>query len=143
MARHLSVVVILAIAAFVVLSFMTSFGGRTERIQQILPNSGLSDRPPVAPEAPISAPAPAIVPDLKPEVTADSKSEVKPDTKPDAKPDVKPDAKLDRLKEAQSVFDSLSSNLLSGGAIAPKLENATLKCALLLFYTCQVYGILR
>lgn len=131
MARHLSVVVILAIAAFVVLSFMTSFGGRTERIQQILPNSGLSERPPVAPEAPASAPAPAIVPDLKPEVTADSKLDVKPDTKPDAKPDakpdVKPDAKLDRLKEAQSVFDSLSSNLLSGGAIAPKLENATLK----------------
>lgn len=112
MARHLSVVVILAIAAFVVLSFMTSFGGRTEQIQQMLPVAGVSERPQVAPEAP------APVPDLKPEVTLDSKLDIKPDGK----------------SETQSGFASLSSDLLTGGAIAPKLENATIKCALLFSY---------
>ncbi|KAI1761908.1 ERV/ALR sulfhydryl oxidase domain-containing protein [Hypoxylon sp. FL1150] len=127
MARHLSVVVILAIAAFVVLSFMTSFGGRTERIQQMLPNSALSERP-VAPEAP--APAPAVVPDLKPEVTADSKLDLSPDALSDAKPDTKSDTKQDAKLDAQSAFASLSGDLLSGGAIAPKLENATLKAEL-------------
>ncbi|KAI4869152.1 ERV/ALR sulfhydryl oxidase domain-containing protein [Hypoxylon rubiginosum] len=108
MARHLSVVVILAIAAFVVLSFMTSFGGRTEQIQQMLPVAGVSERPQVAPEAP------APVPDLKPEVTLDSKLDIKPDGK----------------SETQSGFASLSSDLLTGGAIAPKLENATIKAEL-------------
>ncbi|XXG93762.1 hypothetical protein Hte_000011 [Hypoxylon texense] len=110
MARHLSVVVILAIAAFVVLSFMTSFGGRTEQIQQMLPVAGVSERPPVAPEA--QAPVP--VPDLKPEATLDSIPEIKPDGK----------------SETQSGFASLSSDLLTGGAIAPKLENATIKAEL-------------
>ncbi|KAI1773884.1 ERV/ALR sulfhydryl oxidase domain-containing protein [Hypoxylon cercidicola] len=108
MARHLSVVVILAVAAFVVLSFMTSFGGRTEQIQQMLPVAGVPERPPV-PEAPVPPP------NAKPEVT------------PESKPDV---VKTDAKSETQSGFASLSSDLLTGGAIAPKLENATIKAEL-------------
>jgi hypothetical protein len=39
MARHLSIIVILAIVAFLSLSFMMSFGGRTDTVPQTFPNA--------------------------------------------------------------------------------------------------------
>ncbi|KAL7628530.1 hypothetical protein AAE478_000045 [Parahypoxylon ruwenzoriense] len=113
MARHISVVVILAVAAFVVLSFITSFGGRTDQIRQVLPVTGVPERP-VNPEP--------IAPVIKPEIKTDAKTDVKTDVKTGVKPDVKAEAKPD--------FASISSDLLTGGAIAPKLENATIKAEL-------------
>lgn len=123
MARHLSVVVIMAIAIFVVLSFMTSFGDRTERIRQVMPVTGVSERPLTASEA--------TAPDTKASTKADTPTYTKPDigkdgktdTKTHTKPDVKPDAK----SGASSDFAPLSSQILTGDAIAPKLENATIK----------------
>ncbi|KAI1451338.1 ERV/ALR sulfhydryl oxidase domain-containing protein [Annulohypoxylon moriforme] len=111
MARHLSVIVILAIAGFLVLSFMTSFGDKTGQIQQVLP---VTDRPP-ADSAPI---APNAKSDTKASVEADLKAEAKEEVKVDAKPDLKSD------------FAPLPGDILTGGAIAPKLENATLKAEL-------------
>ncbi|KAI0175471.1 ERV/ALR sulfhydryl oxidase domain-containing protein [Hypoxylon sp. FL1284] len=130
MARHLSVVVILAIAAFVVLSFMSSFGGRTEKIQQVLPVADVSEQPPVAPADAPEVPIPAPAPGVKAEALSESKSDVKPGAKAEAKPDFKSDAKPDSKSETQPGFASLSSDLLTGGAIAPKLENATIKAEL-------------
>ncbi|KAI1401786.1 ERV/ALR sulfhydryl oxidase domain-containing protein [Hypoxylon fuscum] len=103
MARHLSIVVILAIATFVVLSFMSSFGDRTEKVRQVLPVTSESKLPP--PVVPETTEATEAKPDLKSEI-----------------PDVKSEAKSD--------FGSLPSDILAGGAIAPKLENATLKAEL-------------
>lgn len=111
MARHLSVVVILAIAAFVVLSFMTSFGNRTEQIRHVLPAAAVPEQPPIKSEATLA------------DAKAGAKSAVKPEAKPDAKPEVKTDA--------GAGLSLLSADILSGGAIAPKLENATIKCAFL------------
>ncbi|KAI1641617.1 ERV/ALR sulfhydryl oxidase domain-containing protein [Daldinia loculata] len=114
MARHLSVVVILAVAVFLVLSFMTSFGGKTEQIRQVLPAAGLTKQPLGASDA----------------ITADTKAHQKIDTAPDMKADVKADAKANVISDPKSDFPSLSSGILSGGAIAPKLENATIKAEL-------------
>ncbi|KAI0385708.1 ERV/ALR sulfhydryl oxidase domain-containing protein [Hypomontagnella monticulosa] len=117
MARHLSVVVIMAVTIFVVLSFMTSFGDRTEQIRQVMPVTGVSERPLTASEA--------TAPDTKASTKADTihtetdlKVDPKAHSKPHAKPDVKPD------------FAALSSQILTGDAIAPKLENATIKAEL-------------
>ncbi|KAI0842768.1 ERV/ALR sulfhydryl oxidase domain-containing protein [Hypoxylon sp. FL0890] len=115
MARHLSVIVILAIAGFVVLSFMTSFGDRTEQIRNVLPVTSTAERPP-APEA------------IAPGVKSDTKIEAEPEVKEKAKEQV--DGKGNAESAAKSDFSSLSSNILTGGAIAPKLENATIKAEL-------------
>ncbi|KAI5859627.1 ERV/ALR sulfhydryl oxidase domain-containing protein [Durotheca rogersii] len=111
MARHLSVIVILVIAAFIVMSFMTSFSDRSEQIRQALPVKGVAERPP----------RPAPVP---PDTKAPTKVESIEAEKPYTKPDVKTDAKLN------SDFASLPTNILTGDAIAPKLENATIKAEL-------------
>ncbi|KAI1465854.1 ERV/ALR sulfhydryl oxidase domain-containing protein [Daldinia caldariorum] len=118
MARHLSVVVILAVAAFLVLSFMTSFGDKTEQIRQVVPAVGLAERPLGA--------SGTIAPDTK----GGSKIETKVDTVPDTKGKVKEDAKKNAVSDSKSDFPSLSSGFLSGDAIAPKLENATIKAEL-------------
>ncbi|KAI0880347.1 ERV/ALR sulfhydryl oxidase domain-containing protein [Annulohypoxylon maeteangense] len=111
MARHLSVIVILAIAGFLVLSFMTSFGDKAGPIRQVLPVKGVTERPPADP-----APIAPIAPNVKPDTNL--KTEVKEDVEADAKPDLKSD------------FAPLPGDILTGGAIAPKLENATLKAEL-------------
>ncbi|KAI1412518.1 ERV/ALR sulfhydryl oxidase domain-containing protein [Hypoxylon sp. FL1857] len=113
MARHLSVIVILAIAGFLVMSFMTSFGDRTEQISKVLPVADTAGRPPA------SGPA-------GPEV----KSEPKIDAKPEAKAKEESGVKGNTELPATSDFSSLSNNILTGGAIAPKLENATIKAEL-------------
>ncbi|KAK8055676.1 FAD-linked sulfhydryl oxidase ERV2 [Apiospora rasikravindrae] len=84
MARHISMIVMLAVAAFLGLSFMMSSRVRTDSVPQVFtppPNGGKA------------APAAAV---------SDSKM-----------------AGID-----------LSSSFISGGAIAPKLENATIKAEL-------------
>ncbi|KAI0891116.1 ERV/ALR sulfhydryl oxidase domain-containing protein [Annulohypoxylon nitens] len=117
MARHLSVIVILAIAGFLVFSFMTSFGDKTGQIRQVLPVKGTTERPP-ADSIPIS---PNVQPDTKANVGADTKAEVKEDVK---------DVKVDTKADLKSDFAPLPADILAGGAIAPKLENATLKAEL-------------
>ncbi|KAI1447861.1 ERV/ALR sulfhydryl oxidase domain-containing protein [Annulohypoxylon stygium] len=117
MARHLSVIVILAIAGFLVFSFMTSFGDKTGQIRQVLPVKGATERPP-ADAIPIS---PNVQPDTKANVGADTKAEVKEDVK---------DVKVDTKADLKSDFAPLPADILAGGAIAPKLENATLKAEL-------------
>ncbi|CAJ2500857.1 Uu.00g037100.m01.CDS01 [Anthostomella pinea] len=110
MARHISIIVILAVAGFVILSF-NSFGSRPDRIPQSVPEtSKLGEEAVVVPEPPSSdynkenviAPKPPVVVEST-ETVADVKS---------------------------AVFASESSNILTGGAIAPKLENATIKAEL-------------
>lgn len=123
MARHLSVIVILAIAGFLVFSFMTSFGDKTGQIRQVLPVKGATERPP-ADAIPIS---PNVQPDTKANVGADTKAEVKEDVK---------DVKVDTKADLKSDFAPLPADILAGGAIAPKLENATLKYAPD-FYACR------
>lgn len=117
MARHLSVIVILAIAGFLVFSFMTSFGDKTGQIRQVLPVKGATERPP-ADAIPISL---NVQPDTKANVGADTKAEVKEDVK---------DVKVDTKADLKSDFAPLPADILAGGAIAPKLENATLKAEL-------------
>ncbi|KAI1134095.1 ERV/ALR sulfhydryl oxidase domain-containing protein [Hypoxylon sp. FL0543] len=113
MARHLSVIVILAIAGFVVLSFMTSFGDRTEQIRNVLPVPDTAERPPASE---------AIAPGVK--------SDAKIDAKPEAQAKEQVDGKGNTETAAKSDFSSLSSSILTGEAIAPKLENATIKAEL-------------
>ncbi|KAI0104089.1 ERV/ALR sulfhydryl oxidase domain-containing protein [Hypoxylon sp. NC0597] len=113
MARHLSVIVILAIAGFVILSFMTSFGGRTEQIRKVLPVADAGDRPPTSE---------ATVPKVNIETGINTEPEAKAKEDVNVKENTGSTAKLD--------FPSLSSNILTGGAIAPKLENATIKAEL-------------
>ncbi|KAI1205307.1 ERV/ALR sulfhydryl oxidase domain-containing protein [Annulohypoxylon truncatum] len=114
MARHLSVIVILAIAGFLVLTFTNSFGDKSGQIRQVLPVGSVTERPPADP-APITS---NLKPDTKANVEADVKTEVKEEVKADAKPDWKSD------------LAPLQGDILTGGAIAPKLENATLKAEL-------------
>ncbi|OTA97848.1 hypothetical protein M434DRAFT_391469 [Hypoxylon sp. CO27-5] len=113
MARHLSVIVILAIAGFVVLSFMTSFGGRTEQIRKVLPITDAADLPPISE---------ATAPKVNIETEINTKPEAKAKEEVNVKENTESTSKLD--------FPSLSSNILTGGAIAPKLENATIKAEL-------------
>ncbi|KAI1103887.1 ERV/ALR sulfhydryl oxidase domain-containing protein [Jackrogersella minutella] len=118
MARHLSVIVILAIAGFVILSFMTSFGGKTEQIKQVLPVADIPKPPP----ADLASTALEVKPDTK---VDDVKMEVKADAQEGTKPGTTKSDKSDK-----SDFAALPSDFLTGGAIAPKLENATLKAEL-------------
>ncbi|KAI1074566.1 ERV/ALR sulfhydryl oxidase domain-containing protein [Whalleya microplaca] len=97
MARHISVIVILAIAAFVVLSFTTSFGHMTSKPVQAKPVKAVSEQQQPQQPPPVS-------------------SELK-------EPKVAPDTKSDLLS-------SIPNDILTGGAIAPKLENATIKAEL-------------
>lgn len=82
MARHISMIVMLAVAAFLGLSFMMSSRVRTNSVPQVFtppPSSGKAE------------PAAAA------------------------------------LSESKMAGIDLSSTFISGGAIAPKLENATIK----------------
>ncbi|KAI1495827.1 ERV/ALR sulfhydryl oxidase domain-containing protein [Biscogniauxia marginata] len=101
MARHLSVIIILVIAGFVILSFTTTFAGETVRIPQVLPVNSASE---------------GTATDLK-ATDAESKLSV-------------PGSKGSGGAGSKSDLIGISSDILSGGAIAPKLENATAKAEL-------------
>ncbi|KAH6659544.1 ERV/ALR sulfhydryl oxidase domain-containing protein [Truncatella angustata] len=97
MARHLSVIVILAVATFLGISFLMSFGGRTDTVPQVFTSEG-SYGGNIPSEA--KAPGKAIEPVL--EGSTESKL-----------------AGLD-----------ITSELLTGDVVMPKLENATAKAEL-------------
>ncbi|KAI8956451.1 ERV/ALR sulfhydryl oxidase domain-containing protein [Daldinia sp. FL1419] len=114
MARHLSLIVIVAIALLIVLSFTTSFREKTEQMREVLPAAGVTEQPLGASDR----------------ITADKKAGVKIDSMPDAKADVEADWKINVTPDLKSDFPSLPSGILAGDAIAPKLENATIKAEL-------------
>ncbi|KAI5927531.1 ERV/ALR sulfhydryl oxidase domain-containing protein [Camillea tinctor] len=107
MPRHLSVIVIIVVAALIILSFSTSFSGESDRIPQVLPVTGSKGSNAAT--------------DLK--VT-------EPESKPPAKPDSKGSGFGSGSGGSKSDLIGISSDILSGGAIAPKLENATAKAEL-------------
>ncbi|KAI0137043.1 FAD-linked sulfhydryl oxidase ALR [Xylariales sp. AK1849] len=92
MARHLSVIVILAITAFLGLSLLMSFGDRTDKIPQAL-----------------NVPA----------GSSGSKAEL-----------VNVEPVMEGTTERKLAGLEIASDLMTGDAIAPKLENATLKAEL-------------
>ncbi|KAI0003496.1 ERV/ALR sulfhydryl oxidase domain-containing protein [Xylariaceae sp. FL0662B] len=92
MARHLSVIVILTIAAFVILSFTTSFGYKADQTPQPRPVKAAPEQRPAGSEQHMAAPDPKFDP--------------------------------------KSDLSSISTNILTGDVIAPKLENATIKAEL-------------
>ncbi|OTA98729.1 hypothetical protein M426DRAFT_325757 [Hypoxylon sp. CI-4A] len=125
MARHLSVIIILAVAGFVILSFMTSFGDRTESIRQVLPVPGVSEH-----EKPLDTSKEVLSADAKVQAELETKLDAEADLGPGAKTGTKGETTSDTKSHAKPDFASISSDILTGGAIAPKLENATIKAEL-------------
>ncbi|KAI1638461.1 ERV/ALR sulfhydryl oxidase domain-containing protein [Biscogniauxia mediterranea] len=107
MPRHISVIAIIVIAAFIILSFSTSFGGQTDRIPQVLPVAGSKESNAAT--------------DLKVN---------EPGSKPPTTPGSKGSGSGSGSGGSKSDLIGISSDILSGGAIAPKLENATAKAEL-------------
>jgi hypothetical protein len=101
MARHLSVIVILAIAAFLSLTFLMSFGDRHDQVPQTFNAPGAGSH------------------------LADSKSSGSGASLPiePVHESVKDESKVAGL--------AITDDILKGGAIAPKLENATIKYVML------------
>lgn len=102
MARHLSVVVILAVATFLGFSFLMSFGGRADTTPQVF-----------------TAPA-----------GAGYSGNVPSEAKVPATPLEPADSVLEGSTESKLAGLEITSALLTGDAIAPKLENATAKYVL-------------
>lgn len=101
MARHLSVIVILAVATFLGITFLMSFGGRTDTNPQVF-NTPVDS---YSANIPSDAKAPAKAADLLEPIVGDTS-----------------ESKLAGLE--------ITNELLMGDAIAPKLENATAKYVL-------------
>lgn len=99
MARHLSIIVILAVAAFLSLSFLMSFGDKHDQVPQTFtaPGGSYSSE---SKSSEYGAPLPA-----KPAQAVQDESSQQ--------------SKLAGL--------AITDDILKGGAIAPKLENATIK----------------
>lgn len=95
MARHLSVIVILAVATFLGISFLMSFGGRADPSPNVF-------------QAPVDS--------YSGGVPNEAKAPIKP---------VEP--MLEGSTESKLAGLEITSELLTGDVIAPKLENATAK----------------
>ncbi|KAI1338650.1 ERV/ALR sulfhydryl oxidase domain-containing protein [Xylariaceae sp. FL0016] len=134
MARHLSIIVILVIAGFVLLSFKSSFGSNTNLVSPIAPvshdSSTDSQGSYVAANDPYSK--------LKDSTSSTASNDVYSDWKDSTSSSAKTE-KLNAPETADTIestvdskpgFGSISSDILTGGSIAPKLENATAKAEL-------------
>lgn len=111
MARHLSVIIMMAVALFLGVSFFTSFGrGPADTAVFSTPADRFNDN---LPPSDVKAPA-------KPVEVAEPVGRPAEPEKP-----VKP--VLEGTTESKLAGLEITSDLLTGGAIAPKLENATLK----------------
>ncbi|ETS88221.1 hypothetical protein PFICI_02049 [Pestalotiopsis fici W106-1] len=114
MARQLSVIVMMAIALFLCISFFTSFGrAPAETAVFSQPADRFNDNLPPSDVKPPVKPVEAVEPASRPA------EPVKP---------VKP--VLEGSTESKLAGLEITSDLLTGAAIAPKLENATLKAEL-------------
>ncbi|KAI4592044.1 hypothetical protein KJ359_011993 [Pestalotiopsis sp. 9143b] len=114
MARHLSVIIMMAVALFLGVSFFTSFGrGPADTAVFSTPADRFNDN---LPPSDVKAPA-------KPVEVAEPVGRPAEPEKP-----VKP--VLEGTTESKLAGLEITSDLLTGGAIAPKLENATLKAEL-------------
>ncbi|KAI0482675.1 ERV/ALR sulfhydryl oxidase domain-containing protein [Xylariaceae sp. FL0804] len=133
MARHISIIIMLAVAGFVILSFSKAFD-RTDKLSQILPVKNVQE--PLVTDssgttteskeggATFNVPEPEVKETTTTTTTTGSKGTGSAYKVPES------GVKETTTTGQKFAFESIPDDILTGGSIAPKLENATAKAEL-------------